>query len=114
MSICNECGIGSGSAYYGIRHSGSHFHGRHYVQVNGLDFCGPNIEYNPILSPIGGIYRIAYGTFQLTFGSMIVCIAPVTGINLLGGGMHNIVRGSVACMPIFGGPLLFLFDQTVR
>lgn len=115
MSCCIESlGHANHCSHCHHMRSGWDNHGRRYQNLNDLDSrVFTDIEYNPLLSPLAGICRIMYGTFQITGGSIILAFAPITGATLLTNGVANLIRGSIGSIPLFGGPVLYLYDKSV-
>lgn len=82
--------------------------GRKYRQVQ-YDDC-KTLEYNTIIGPIIGIFRLIYGVLQFSCGVSIFCFAPYTGGDMIVNGTRNFVRGTIGSIPIFGGLVLRAYD----
>ncbi|HSX13067.1 MAG TPA: hypothetical protein VLE96_01420 [Chlamydiales bacterium] len=76
------------------------------------------LDYIPFVSIVSGVARNFFGAIQTTVG---VILLPVELISRMSGkhqsliavqGIANMIRGTIACKPIGGNIVLFLYDHS--
>lgn len=89
-------------------------------QVSGYTVEEPlfgMLDYIPLVSTVAGAARIAFGVLEATLG---VVVSPIQLVQRLGSnksrflfnlGISNIVRGSVAAVPVGGNIAVYFYDH---
>lgn len=75
------------------------------------------LDYIPLVSSVAGVARAAFGILEATLGTVALPIQLVQRMCkvqhrfLFNLGISNIVRGSIAFMPIAGNITLYFYDH---
>ena len=78
------------------------------------------VDYIPIVSIVSGVARGFFGSIQTAVG---VLLFPVELISRVSGhnhsfiavhGIANVIRGAIACKPLVGNIVLYLYDHSPR